>query len=308
MGTHKGNAPEAAKPHPLPRQLVRRTRLLWAFLIVQLGLVVMTALPPFSPRLGAPVWHHNASLGVTLAAFLGTGLVRTRSGRLWSDRAHLGLGVLWWTFLATASGFLLLYLKQDLKDWELKDWAKWWHIAWSWLALWYFVAHTAVNWKAMVKAMGRWLGAVPTAIWYYGLLGAIVLAVPLSWSAWGARTITDGNYILLTLWTWLVLCLPAYTVWGIARLRALRGRPISWAARRPVVAFVDVWLLPMAILANISGFPILWFATKDTSLKYVAKYWHTWPSIAFAILVFAHSIQWWLAVRVHWRKAADATA
>lgn len=58
---------------------------------------------------------------------------------------------------------------------------------------------------------------------------------------------------------------------------------------------------------NLWGFPILWFGTKDTSLKFVAKYWHAWPSIAMAILVFAHTIPWWVRVRPHWYQAKAVT-
>lgn len=284
-------------------RLSRRVRLALVAIAVQLALVVATALRPISPSLGAPVWHHNAALVVTLVAFLATWYKPTKTGPLLTNRAHLGIGVLWWTFLATVSGFLLLYLKQDLKGWELKDWAKWWHITWSWLALWYFIAHTAINWKPMVAALRRWSADVVPALFYLVPLALVLLAIPLTWSDWGARNIVDGNYIWLTLMTWLVFLLPTYVAWGIGKTM----RP-AWWSRKPLVGFVNAWLLPMAILANVTGFPILYFGTKDTSLKYVAKYWHTWPSIVFAILVFAHAVQWWLAMRKHWHTTGKALA
>ena len=281
-----------------------RTAWLLAFLVAQTAAVVITGLPSFRGNLGEPVWHHNVTLVATLGLFLLTGLVKTSKGRLWSHRAHLGIGILVWTVLATVSGFWLLYMKQELKAWELKDWTKWWHIVWSWLALWYFIAHQAVNWQPFVKALRRWsAGRAGWTYWAGNLL--ILIAIPLTWSAWGARTITEGNYIVLTLWTWLLLTAPTYAGWILVRRRTLTGRVKASAARAQAVRITDVWLLPAAVLANVSGFPLLWFDTKSTSLKYVAKYWHTWPSILFAILVFAHAIQWWAAMRKHWRTAGN---
>ncbi len=271
-----------------------RGLVLGILLVPQSVALVATAFP-WAHGLGAPTWHHNASLAGSLLAFAWVCTLRGPQGRLATDRAHLGVGVLVWTTLAIVSGFLLLYLKQDLKGWDLKDWAKWWHITWSWLALWYFLLHTWVNRRPMMVALGRWTrGAY--ALMMYGVLGLIVIAVPLTWSAWGAGAIVDGNYIVLTLWTWVLLTGPPYGLW-----LAVRADPPRWAERRSMVAGIDVWLLPATLLANLSGLPLLYFDTKSTALKYVAKYWHTWPSIAMTLLVFVHSVQWWPSVRSHWR-------
>src|SRR5688572_16331892 len=252
---------------------------------VHLGLVVATAFRPFTPGLGVPTWHHNASLAA--AVLLSAVLWR----RMTSDRRFLGVGVLVTTFLALASAFLLLYLKQDLKDAGLKDWAKWWHVAWSWLALAFFLGHTWANRKGLARSLRRLHARFGSGALYVGANLAILAAIPLTWSRWGADHIRDPNYIPLTLYTWLAFLAPAYGAWLWALLRQRAGRPLAWSGRPPVQAFTDSWLLPMTVLANVSGFPILYFGTKDTALKHVAKYWHTWPSIAMAVLVFAHTVQ-----------------
>lgn len=265
-------------------------------LVVQLAVLVVTAFPPFaqvetSGALGVPLWHQNA----TLAAAVVFMAVFWR--RVTTDRRFLGLGVMVTTILAVASAFLLLYLKADLKDWLLKDWAKFWHVAWSWFALVFFLGHTWVNrgglarsWRRMTQGNRGWL--------HYGILALMVVAIPITWSPLGAKVFTDPIYIPLTLYTWLVFLVPTYSAWMAATLymRNNEGMRPSWWGRAGTQGFVDSWLVPMTVLANVSGFPILWFGTKDTTLKYVAKYWHTWPSIAMAILVFAHTIQFLPAV------------
>lgn len=262
----------------------------------QLALLVATAFPPLagtsSPgALGVPTWHHNASL---LAALLFS-IVFWR--RMTTSRRFLGLGVAVSTLLAVASAFLLLYLKQDLKAWDLKDWAKFWHVAWSWFALAFFAGHTWVNRAGWMRAMRRVAKGARGLAWFWvpNLLWAV--AIPLTWSDWGARTITDPRYIPLTLWTWLAFLLPAYGAWALAAFQTKGLLRPAWFARARTQGLIDAWLVPMTLLANVSGFPILYFATKDTSMKYVAKYWHTWPSIAMTILVFAHTMQFWPAVR-----------
>jgi hypothetical protein len=256
---------------------------------VHFVILVWTALPPFNPNFGVPTWHHNASLAVALLF----------SGIYWkamtTDRRFLGIGVLVTTILALASAFLLLYLKQDLKDWGLKDWAKFWHVAWSWFALVFFLGHTWVNRHGLVRALRRISQGLSGAL-FYGPLALMVAAIPLTWSPWGARVFTDPIYIPLTLWTWLFFLVPAYGTWLYGTWAARRNQLRSWWPRGASQTFVDSWLLPMTILANVSGFPILYFGTKDTALKYVAKYWHTWPSIAMAILVFVHTVQFLPAV------------
>ena len=274
-----------------------RAALWWTLgLVVHLAVVVVTAFPPFAQvatagALGVPTWHHNVAL---LVAVLFSAVFWRR---MTTDRRFLGLGVMVTTILAVASAFLLLYLKQDLKDWLLKDWAKFWHVAWSWFGLVFFLGHTWVNrhglgraWKRTTAGAGGWL--------FYGLLTLMVVAIPLTWSPWGARVFTDPVYIPMTLYTWLVFLVPTYAVWLTAavQMRNNEGMRPTWWPRTGTQAFVDAWLIPMTVLANVSGFPILYFGTKDTALKYVAKYWHTWPSIAMAILVFAHTVQFFPAV------------
>lgn len=264
--------------------------------LMQLLLVVLTAFPPLAQvatpgALGFPTWHHNASLA---AAVLFSAIFWRR---MTTDRRFLGLGVAVTTVLAIASAFLLLYLKADLKVWLLKDWAKFWHVAWSWFALAFFAGHTWVNRKGWMRAMRRLATGAKGFAWFWLPNLLWVVAIPLTWSAWGARTFTDPRYIPMTLWTWLALLVPAYGVWALAALETRLGVRPLWFRRTKTQPFVDVWLVPMTFLANVSGFPLLYFGTADTPLKYVAKYWHSWPSIAMAILVFAHTVQFWPAVR-----------
>lgn len=272
--------------------------------LVQLALLVITALPPFAQvesegALGVPTWHHNASLAVTL---LFSALFWRR---MTTDRRFLALGVMVTTILALASAFLILYLKQDLKEWLLKDWAKFWHVAWSWLALAFFLGHTWVNRTGFARSWRR-LGSGRSGLVYYGALGLLVAAIPLTWSPLGARLFTDPIYIPLTLYTWLVFLVPPYAAWMVATVSLRRGIRPTWWTRPGTQAFTDTWLVNMTLLANLSGFPILYFGTKDTALKYVAKYWHTWPSIAMAILVFAHTVQFLPGVARHLRTPKAA--
>ncbi|MEK6976619.1 MAG: hypothetical protein AABY18_09785 [Candidatus Thermoplasmatota archaeon] len=275
--------------------------------LVHVAMLVVTAFPPFaqstSPSaLGVPTWHHNASLALVVlfsAVFW---------RRMTTDRRFLGMGVLVTTFLALASAFLLLYLKQELKVAQLKDWAKFWHVAWSWFGLAFFLGHTWVNRSGLGRSLRRMTGGGGGWL-FYGLLTVIVVAIPVTWSPWGARVFTDPAYIPLTLYTWLVFLVPSYAAWmaSVVQTRNNEGMRPAWWPRAGTQAFVDSWLLPVTILANLSGFPILYFGTKDTALKYVAKYWHTWPSIAMGILVFAHTIQFLPAV-ARYAKARPAEA
>lgn len=278
-----------------------RRGLLWGSgMAVQLAALGATALPPFTPGLGAPEWHHTASLvGVAVAAAL-----------VWRpltrDRAFAGQGVLVTTALALVSAFLLLYLKDDLKASGLKDWAKWWHVAWSWASIAFLVGHTWVNRAGLVRAARRLTKGAGAATANVGPYALVVAAIPLTWSAWGAAAIQDPNYILWTHWTWLAFLVPSYAAWATVTLRG------SWLHRPPLLRpraardFASAHLLPIAILANVTGLPLVYLATKDTPLKYVAKWWHTWPSIAMAILVFAHVVTYLAGVKGHWKAAKGA--
>lgn len=270
--------------------------------MVQLALVIVTAFPPFNPRLGEPVWHHNASLAAALLFTAATWRWQTR------NRMFLAIGVLATTVLATVSGFLLLYLKQDLKDWVLKDWAKFWHIAWSWVALVFFLAHTWINRGPLLGFYKQARARLGGRLLHDGTLLLILAAIPLTWSPWGADVLQKPQYIPWTLYTWLIVAGGPYLAWAWSRWRLAVASPPAWAESGRVQRATDLALFPMTILANVSGFPLLYFNTKETSLKYVAKYWHTWPSIAFAVLIFAHSIHRWNAVRAHWRRVDDALA
>jgi hypothetical protein len=275
--------------------------LAWILVVLQATLLVWTALPPWTGdgtwQLGVPTWHHNVALALAIVF----SAVFWR--RMTTDRRWLGIGVLVTTALALASAFLLLYLKQDLKDTGLKDWAKWWHVTWSWFALAYFLGHTWANRYGLVRATRRLASGLAGKAWFIVPNVLIVAAIPLTWSDWGARTFTDPRYIPMTLWTWLGFLVPAYGAWLVAVLRTRGGRRPDLFSRGRTQTFTTAWLLPMTFWANVTGFPILYFGTKDTALKYVAKYWHTWPSIAMAILVFAHTLQFLPAVAEYRQRA-----
>ncbi|MFA5943353.1 MAG: hypothetical protein WC876_02685 [Candidatus Thermoplasmatota archaeon] len=255
--------------------------------LIHLALLVWTALPPWTPGwgLGVPTWHHNASL----AAAVVFSLVFRK--RMTADRRFLGMGVLVTTTLALLSAFLILYLKVELKETGLKDWAKFWHVAWSWFALAFFLGHTWANRYGLLRATTRIAAGLSgkTAFILPNLL--ILAAIPLTWSDWGARHFTDPRYIPMTLWTWIGFLVPVYGSWLVAVVQTRGGRRPEWFSRAKTQTFTTAWLLPITLLANLSGFPILYFGTKDTALKYVAKYWHAWPSIAMALLIFAHTLQ-----------------
>jgi hypothetical protein len=276
-----------------------RRGLAWAVAgVAQLALLVATALPPFAQVdttriLGYPTWHHNASLAV---AFLFTAVFWRR---MTTDRRFLGIGVLVTTALALASAFLLLYLKVELKETLLKDWAKFWHIAWSWFALAFFLGHTWANRYGLARATKRIAAGLRGKLAFVVPNLLVVVLVPVTWSDFGARVFTDPRYIPMTLWTWLGFLLPTYGTWLVAVAQTRDGHRPEWFSRARTQTFTTSWLVPVTFWANATGFPILYFGTKDTALKYVAKYWHTWPSIAMAILVFAHTLQFLPVVRTY---------
>lgn len=259
--------------------------------LLQMGLLLATV-PPLLPGLGTQLWHYNAALLVAVASC-------AVAGRRLLDRRFLGLGVFVSTILAVGSSFYLLYDKQHLKAIGWKDYVEFWHVAWSWYALIFFLLHTYVNRAGLSRSLGRLRSGVAGKLLFDGVLVLVVVAIPFTWSPSLRHLFDEPFYIPLTLYTWLVLLVPAYGAWIVSRWRLRVGRPVAWLGRKPTQAFVDGWMLPMTLLANVSGFPILYFATKNTDFKFVAKYWHTWPSIAMAILVFAHTLQFWPAMRRH---------
>ncbi len=268
----------------------------WTLLGAVVAVAAAATLPRWVHGLGVPTWHHNASLLATIVVYA-IAATATRG----TPRRHQALGVAFWTTLALLSGFLILYLKPELKATDHKDWAKFWHVAWSWLALWYALGHTWLNRTGLSRALRR-LGrrSVRAAAYVVPLL-LIIIAIPLTWSDRGAHALQEPEYIPLTLWTWLGFVAGPYAAWWFGR-----AADVSWLGRVHIQNLVTNWLIPMTLAANISGIPILYFGTKDTDLKYVAKYWHTWPSIAMAVLLFAHTVQFWPAMVGHWRRRAAA--
>ncbi len=224
-----------------------------------------------------------------------------------NKRRFAAIDVGFWTLLALVSGFLILYTKPTLKATGWKDWAKFWHVAWSWWSLWAAGAHTWINRHGALRALRHW--QTRALAWRYnGTLLLVLLAIPLTWSSWGARNIVEANYIALTLWTALVVVGVSYATWWYYVARRQAGAVPAMFKRPAVQRFVDVYLMPATILANLSGIPLLWFGTKHTSLKYVAKYWHTWPSIIMAVLVFAHMIQFWPGIKRHMHSGGTRRA
>lgn len=266
--------------------------------ITAVSLALAAATTPFflgGFPLGEPGWHHAVSLLVTLGLFLlGWWVGRSDS------RRHLALSVALWTSLAIVSGFLILYLKPDLKASGYKDWAKFWHVAWSWLALWAFAGHTWVNRLGLARAWKRLSRGLDGTL-HYGLLAVVLVSIPVTWSALGARALQEPQYIPLTLYTWLGVTLVSYGLWWVLVARR-RDRAVAAEDRRSWQPRVDILLLHATLLVNLSGFPLLWFNTKATDLKYVAKYWHTAPSIVMAVVVFAHAIQFLPGLLAHWRR------
>ena len=260
------------------------------------GAQTVLLLATFSlPGLGAEGWHHLASLGLVVALALA---VRRRM----ASRAFLAFGVLATTVLATVSGFYLLYWKKGIRVDGYQDWGVFWHVAWSWAAALFFFQHTWVNRVAyghFLRRSLRW--AAPAALHvaaYVLLVGALLIT-------WGPAkaAFTNENYVPLSFAAWLAVTVPAYALW-----LGLRRRPDM--EKKHFRGHVDVALVPVAALAVLSGLPLLYLDPQldGWGLKYASKFWHVWPSVVFAVLVFAHSAQAWSNVRAHWRKLALASA
>ncbi|HET6399642.1 MAG TPA: hypothetical protein VFH47_08835, partial [Candidatus Thermoplasmatota archaeon] len=270
--------------------------------VAQLSLVVATAFPPFTrgtpADLGAQTWHHNASF---LAAL---GFSITFAGRMAANRRFLGCGVLASTCLAAASAFLLLYLRQPLTARGLAGWAAWWHVAWSWFALSFFLGHTWVNRQGLLRSLRRlhrrWWGSAANT----GLLAAVVAAALLAWRGWDAAAVSETRYVLLTLHTWLVLLVPAYGLWLVQLVRARLGLATPWLGQVRAQAFVSAWLVPVTALANVTGLYLLYAGADGAGMQALARYWHAWPAIALAVLAFAHTVQLWPEVRAYGRHPA----
>ncbi|HJQ93767.1 MAG TPA: hypothetical protein VJ874_05730, partial [Candidatus Thermoplasmatota archaeon] len=239
--------------------------------------------------LGTEAWHHFASLaGVLLLVAAVPGPMRTRR--------FLAIGVLATTVLATASGFYLLYWKEGIRVDGYQDWGVFWHVAWSWGAAVFFWQHTWVNRVALGHFFRRSLASLAPAAAHIGLYVVAIVALVVTWGpakAW----FTNENYVPLSFATWLLALVVAYASWGLLRRR-------DGASQKRIRGGVDLGLVPMAALAVVTGLPLLFFDPEldGLGLKYASKFWHVWPSVLFAVLVFVHGAQTWSTVRTHWRR------
>lgn len=262
-----------------------------AGLHVAVPLVTFPRLVPAAAGLGTEWWHHIASLGVVL------GLAFALRKPLQSRR-FLAIGVLAYTVLATASGFFLLYWKEGIRVDGYQDWGVFWHVAWSWAAAVSFWQHTWVNRVAFAHFFRRTFQALAPAAIHLALYAAVVVAFLVTWGPLKSG-FSNENYIPLSFAAWFVCCVAAYASWLLLRRKdatvqlRLRGG-------------VDLGLVPIAGLAVLSGVPILFFDPEldGLGLKYASKFWHVWPSVVFAVLVFAHGAQLWTVVRSHWKQLA----
>ncbi len=266
------------------------------------GQVVVFAGTSRVPGLGAEGWHHVATLGASLALALAFWRPLTRS------RRFLAIGVLAFSVLATVSGFWLLYWKEGIRVAGYQDWGVFWHVAWSWAAAILFFQHTWINRVSYAHFFRRSFSSLAPATVHVGAYVVAIVLFVVTWSDVGKDWFTVENYIPLTLYAWLVATVPSYAAWGFfattaarrskaggERVQSLRTR---WRGR------VDLALVALAALVVVSGVPLTFFdpLMEANGWKYVSKYWHVWPSVGFAVLVFVHSVQLWGPVRAHWRK------
>lgn len=242
--------------------------------------------------LGTAWWHHVASLAAVLAA-----AVALRGPM--ASRRFLAVGVLAFSVLATASGFYLLYWKEGIRPAGYQDWGVFWHVAWSWAAAVFFWQHTWVNRVAYLHFLRRSLGRPRKAAVHLGLYALGVVALVVTWGP-AKGWFTSENYVPLSFAAWLAAAGAAYVSWLVLR-RDPKATPRTRGG-------VDMALVPMAALATLSGIPLLFFdpGLDALGLKYASKYWHVWPSVVFAVLVFVHGAQFWHVVRGHWRRLGAA--
>ena len=271
----------------------------WALAVAQVALLWGTV---YLPGLGVPVWHHAASLGLTLVVF---GLLRRAFS---SSRRFLALGVLGTSLLAAASGFWLLYWKEGIRVAGYQDWGVFWHVLWSWFAAVFFIMHTWINRGAYVFFFRASMARLIPGTVHIGAYLAVVVALVVTWSAIGRDWFSSTNYIQLGLYAWLAFTVPAYVVWWIAR-RDVHPALRHWPIRRGI----DMALVPVSVLVVLSGVVLTFFDpwTDAAGVKYASKYWHVWPSVAFTVLAFAHGAQTWATVGAHWRsyrRSADAAS
>lgn len=281
-----------------PWMVSRRARWVGGIATAQILLLAITF--PI-PGFGAETWHHMASLAGVL------GLAALLHRPLRRSRRFLAVGVLATAILASLSGFYLIYWKAGIRVEGFQDWAVWWHVTWSWMVTVFFVQHTWVNRVAFVHFVKKTLVKPAGTVVHAGAYLAVVVAIAVSWSPSGRELFTNANYVPLSLWVWVLVLVPPYLTWLYLRRRHTTGdRPLEtrfghWPVRR----LVDLMLVPIAALAILSGFPLLFDGPFDAAgLKYATKTWHVWPSILFTVLAFIHGVQAWSTVKVHWRKLA----
>ncbi|MBW3584101.1 MAG: hypothetical protein KY455_13500 [Euryarchaeota archaeon] len=276
----------------------RRNLLVVALLLLQVALLWLTF--DFAV-LGSAVWHHFASLGVVLGVALALWRPLVRS------RRFLALGVLAFSVLATVSGFWLLYWKEGVRIDGYQDWGVFWHVLWSWAAALFFFMHTWINRVALVHFVRKSVSTIAAAVVHAGAYVLVVVAFFITWSGRGRTWFTNENYIQLSLFAWLVAIVVPYGLWGVVQVRVAVTGPSSRIDKvfhpRRVRRWVDLGLVPMATLAVVSGVPLIFLDAwlDQRGFKYVSKYWHVWPSVVFAALVFVHGVQAWSSVRAHWR-------
>jgi hypothetical protein len=205
------------------------------------------------------------------------------------------------------SGFFILYWKPWLKAHDIVDWIKFWHVFWSWLGLIFFAFHTWINRIALVHLWRRIHQNAGATAFLYGAITLVCALSAYTWTGWGKNAVGDGNYLLLSWYAWLVVVAPTYATWGATVL----GR--GWVAlaalnaalpRIRVRGFVDVALVPITILANVSGFPITFWKEEvhGAGFKFAGKVTHTAPSVVMAVLIFIHVVHLWRPTTSHWRK------
>lgn len=266
-------------------------------LLVVSGLqVVLFWTSSYVPGLGAPLWHHLASLVVVLAIAIGFHRPLARSRRV------LAIGVLAFTALAAISGFWLLYWKEGIRAAGYQDWGVFWHVAWSWAGAVFFFQHTWINRIAFVHFVRQRTSTISGAVIHWGAYVLVIVAFLVTWSDVGKDWFTVESYIPLSLYAWLVATAPAYAAW------LWRQVSVHWLKRTTEAirarGTVDVALVPFAALAVLSGVPLTFFDPfmDENGWKYASKYWHVWPSVAFTVLVFTHGMQTWHTMRTHWRN------
>lgn len=275
----------------------RYTGALYLFTIQVLALVATAYLP----GLGVPGWHHIASLAVV--ALLAIVFHRPIS----RSRRFLAIGVLVLTLLAAASGFWLLYWKEGIRAAGFQDWGVFWHVAWSWAAAVFFFQHTWINRVAFGHFFRQRFQTIGGILLHGGAYALAIVAFLVTWSDLGKDWFTVESYIPLSLYAWLAITAPVYVVWfwNLLRTTLLRRAPdrVRSTLSR---GRIDVALVPLAALAVLSGIPLTFFDPfmDENGWKYVSKYWHVWPSVAFTVLVFVHGVQTWKIMNAHWRKLA----